>query len=117
MRVLLAPAMIVCMFAAIAAASDSPVRPTPLIRAVEPASAKCGDELVATGDYLDNTVVESLYLTLGEATFKVEILKQTGTTITFKVPEKISPGRLGLMVLTAGAAPRYIDQPVYLKLE
>jgi hypothetical protein len=51
---------------------------------------------------------------VGEATFKVEIIKQTDTSIKFKVPESAKPGRLGLMVLTAGFQAHYIDEPVYI---
>ena len=116
MRVLLTLLIAVCVFAAITAASDNPVRPTPLIRAVDPPAAKCGDQVVASGDHLGKTVVESLYLTMGEATTKVEIVNQTDTSITFKVPE-VKPGRLGVMVLTAGIQPQYIDEPVSVAIE
>jgi len=100
--------------AAFAAASDAPVRPTPVIKTVAPTAAKCGDELVATGENLGDGTVESLYLTVGEATIKVVIVKQTDTLIKFKVPETAKPGRLGLMVLTAGVQAHYIDEPVYV---
>jgi IPT/TIG domain-containing protein len=98
----------------IAVASDAPVRPTPVIKTVAPTAAKCGDELVASGDNLSEATVDSLYLTAGEATLKVVIVKQTETSIKFKVPEGAKPGRLGLMVLTAGGQAHYIDEPVYI---
>ena len=99
------------------AASDNPVRPTPVIRMVDPPAAKCGVEVVATGEHLDKDIVESLYLTVGEAVTKVEILKQSGSSISFKLPEKTTRGRYGLMVLTAGFQPHYIDEPVSVNVE
>lgn len=117
MRVLLTLLVAVCVFAAITAASDNPVRLTPLIHAVDPPAAKCGEQVVASGDYLGKTVVESLYLTMGEATTKVEIVNQTDTSITFKVPDKAKPGRMGVMILTTGIQPQYIDEPVSVVIE
>jgi hypothetical protein len=114
MRVLLVLLVSVLAVSAIAVATDAPVRPTPVIKTVAPSAAKCGEELVAAGENLSNAIVESLYLTVGEATFKVEIIKQTDTSIKFKVPESAKPGRLGLMVLTAGFQAHYIDEPVYI---
>ena len=117
MRVLFALMVVMFLPVPIATASDHPIRPTPLIRAVDPEGGKCGAELIATGDYLGKTVVKSLYLTLGQATFQVEILKQADTSITFKVPDRVKPGRMGLMVLTTGLDPEYIDEPASITVE
>ena len=114
MRAFLVLLVWILALVALVAASDAPVRPTPVIKAVSPSAAKCGDELVATGENLGDGTVDSLYLTVGEATMKVVIVKQTDTSIKFKVPETAKPGRLGLMVLTAGVQPHYIDEPVYV---
>jgi len=116
MRAFLVLLAFILTAAAIAFATDAPVRPTPVIKAVAPVAAKCGDELVATGDNLGEATVESLYLTVGEAFTRVVIVKQTDTSIRFKVPEAAKPGRSGLMVLTAGLAPHYIDEPVYVTI-
>ena len=117
MRLLMALLISAFLIAAVVAAADGPARPTPLIRTVDPPSAKGGAELVASGDHLGNTIVEALYLTQGEATFKVVIAKQTDTSISFTLPANTKPGRFGLMVLTTGPTPEYLDEPVFLTVE
>jgi hypothetical protein len=117
MRALLVLLVAVCVVAGIVLASDGPIVLTPVIRTVSPAVAKCGDELVASGENLSAAAVESLYLTVGEATAQVVIVEQKEKSIKFKVPETVKPGRLGLMVLTAGPVPHYIDEPVYITVE
>ena len=116
MRILLV-LLITGLLTAVVLASDGPVRPTPVIRMVDPPSAKCGAELVASGDHLGKTIVEALYLTQGEATTKVAILKQTDTSITFKIPDDTKAGRFGLMILTAGVSPQFLDEPVFLTVQ
>jgi len=116
MRVLIA-LLIIGLFTAVVLAADGPVRPTPVIRTVDPPSAKVGVELVASGDHLGKTAVDALYLTQGEATAKVAILRQTDTSITFKIPADTKAGRFGLMILTAGISPQFLDEPVFLTVQ
>jgi hypothetical protein len=117
MRALFAILIATALCAAVVIAADGPTRPTPLIRTVDPPAAKAGTEMVASGDHLGKTVVEALYLTQGEATIQVAITSQTDTAIAFKVPANAKPGRFGLMVLTTGIQPQYLDEPVYLTIE
>jgi len=110
--------LVLVLFSAVVAAKDPPLGVTPLIRTVDPASAECGAALKATGDYLDKTIVESLYLTEGANTvIKVEIVKQTADSIDFKIPPDTKAGRYGLMVLTAGGAPQFIDEPAWVNVK
>ena len=117
MRILFAVLITATLLASVASAADGPFRPTPMIRTIDPPSSKAGAELVASGDHLGKTIVESLYLTQGEATIKVSILKQTDTSITFTAPTGTKAGRFGLMVLTTGPTAQFLDEPVYLTIE
>lgn len=89
----------------------------PQMQTVEPASGKTGDVLTATGANLDQNTVAALYLTNGKEDFKVEITEQTATAIKFKIPAISKTGRLALMVLTKGANPKYIEEPVKVLIE
>ena len=88
----------------------------PRVRSVEPATAKQGDELVVSGENLDAEHVASLYLTDGSKDHKVKISEQKAESIRFSVP-KVKPGRYSLMVLTRGANPVYLEQPVFCIIE
>jgi hypothetical protein len=46
------------------------------------------------------------------------MLEQTDTTIKFKIPTRAAKGvRLTVMVLTTGANPKYIEQPVKVEID
>ena len=87
-----------------------------LLHSVAPDTAHSGDTVVATGGRLTTKHLAELYLTNGTEDFKVEILKQTETEVTFKVPPGIK-GRFRLMILTAGVEPKLAEQPVRLVVE
>jgi len=84
---------------------------------VEPDSGKAGDVLVVSGENLAKSAVKDLYLTDGQKDWKTEIVEQTDSSITFKIPADAVPGRFNLMVLTTGAEPRLIEQPVKVNVE
>jgi hypothetical protein len=84
-----------------------------MIKAVDPDTAKAGDVLTATGTHLDKTSVASLYMIQGEKTIQVSVQSQTEEAIQFKVPADVKPGRFQLMILTTGANPQYLEEPVY----
>ena len=114
--------LIVCLVclsfaSAIALAADEPYRPVPMIKAVDPDTAKAGDEATATGTHLDKALVAELYLIQGDLTIKVKITDQKEDAIKFAVPATIKPGRYELMVLTAGDKPQYLEEPVYLTVQ
>ena len=100
----------------IAAADDKGDTPRALIQTVNPMDARPGDSVVAAGTYMGKKYVAELYLTNGTDDIKVEILKQSDTEITFKVPEKIN-GRFRLMVLTGGVDGQLVEQPVRINVE
>ena len=89
----------------------------PQMQAVEPASGRAGDVLTVTGANLDQGTVAALYLTDGKADIKVEMTEQSATSIKFKIPANAKSGRLALMVLTKGAEPKYIEEPVKVVIE
>ena len=104
------------------AALASPVYPQsqavmPTMSSVEPDSGKIGDLLVVQGANLDRDNVAALYLTDGKTDFKVTIIEQTNTSIKFKIPAEVRPGRLALMVLTRGKEPKLIEEPVKITVE
>src|SRR2546422_8640577 len=114
--------LIVCLLclsfaAAIAAAADEPYRPVPMIKTVEPMTAKVGDVLTATGSHLDKTSVANLYMIQGEKTIEVKMTSQTEDAIKFSVPADVKPGRYQLMVLTTGTKPQFLEEPVYFTVE
>jgi hypothetical protein len=110
-------ALLITTFVLSAAALDEPVRPTPLVRTLAPSPAKPGAILAATGQNLGKEFVASAYLTQGENTYQLEITSQTTDSIKAKIPADLKPGHFGLMILTCGEVPRYIDEPVFLNIE
>ncbi|GEM_PF-1074986 len=87
-----------------------------LLHSIAPDSAHPDDIVVATGERLTTKHLAELYLTNGTDDVKVEILKQTETEVTFKIPPGIK-GRFRLMILTAGVDPKLAEQPVRIVVE
>jgi len=79
---------------------------------VEPAEAKAGDTVTAKGEGLAKPDVDTFYVTDGKTDLKCEVVAQTATSIQFKVPSGIKPGRWALMVHTN--KDQLIEQPVKL---
>jgi hypothetical protein len=86
------------------------------ISAVDPLTAKVGDLVTATGEGIDKTKIDALYLTDGTNDFKVQVMEQSDTEIKFKVP-KTKPGRYSLMVRTKETPPKLLEQPVKIDVE
>jgi hypothetical protein len=89
----------------------------PILRAVNPESARPGKVVTVSGENLDKTRVTDLYLTDGQVDLKVIITDQSATAIKFTVPEKTAPGRYTVMVLLAGDEPKLLEEPVHLIVE
>ena len=87
------------------------------LNAVEPDSGKAGDVIGVTGEQIDATKVDELYLTDGKTDIKVQIVSQDATTIKFKIPAKVKAGRYSLMLKTKGADPKLLEQPVKFTVE
>jgi hypothetical protein len=89
----------------------------PQMKTVEPETAKVGDVLTVTGENLDKDNVAEVYLTDGSNDYKLIITEQAAQTMKLKVPGTAKPGRLALMVLTKGADPKLIEEPVKVTIE
>jgi hypothetical protein len=89
----------------------------PKMNAVEPESVKAGGEGTVNGENLDKTAVTEIYLTDGKNDVKLAIVQQSASSIKFRVPAGTKAGRFSLMILTAGADPKLIEQPVKLTVE
>jgi len=97
--------------------ADNDPQATPYIQSVNPDSSKAGGEITVDGHTLGKGTVSELYLTKGSTDFKLVITSQKTDQIVAKLPATIEAGRYRLMVLTVGAAPRFIEQPVSLTVE
>jgi hypothetical protein len=89
----------------------------PRMTSVEPATAKAGVEVTVVGENLDKANIADVYLSDGDKDVKVELTGQTATSVKFKVPDAIKPGRFSLVVLTTTKPAKLIDQPVRLTVE
>lgn len=117
LRFMVALALVVAGVPSVFAGSHD-AAPTPLIKAVQPDSAKAGDEVTVSGTNLEKANVAAVYLTQGEKTTKVKVTSQTGIELKFAVPGDLKTGRFGIMVLTTGGDDaREIDEPVFLSVE
>ena len=89
----------------------------PRMYTAEPLTAQRGDVVTVNGDFLDSGCVAQVFLTDGQNDTPVEVLQQSKTTLKFKIPNKIASGRLAVMVLTTGPAPKYIQEPVKVLIQ
>ncbi len=89
----------------------------PRLSTVTPDTGKAGTEFTAEGENLTKASVAELYLTDGKLDMKVVVVEQTATSIKFKAPANVKPGRFNLMVLTVGASPKLLEQPVKVTIE
>ena len=99
----------------LSAEGDPP--PTPVMRSVDPTTAKADDTITVSGENLGKLHVAAVYLTSGKVDLKLQIVEQADTTIKAKVPAKITAGKYNLMVLTARKVPNLIEQPVAVIVE
>jgi len=83
---------------------------------VEPANGKVGDVLAVAGENLQKELVLKVYLTDGKDDIQCEVTEQSAKALKFKIPAKAT-GRLALEVLTGGAEPKLIEQPVKVTVE
>jgi hypothetical protein len=89
----------------------------PRMATVEPGEGKAGDELTVNGENLDKKSVAEIYLTDGKADVKLPVVTQTATAIKFRIPKETKSGRFNLMLMTAGADPKLIEQPVKVTVQ
>ncbi|MBI3680759.1 MAG: hypothetical protein HY235_10210 [Acidobacteria bacterium] len=108
-----------CVFLVLtlAAATPAMAQGMPKMTTVEPGTGKAGDELTVNGENLDKKHVAEIYLTDGKNDIKLPVVDQKAEAIKFKIPASAKPGRWALMLLTAGADPKLIEQPVKVTVE
>ncbi|MCC6262717.1 MAG: hypothetical protein IT169_03995 [Bryobacterales bacterium] len=88
----------------------------PMMRALDKEEAKRGDTVIVSGENLGKANVNELYLTDGTNDVKLKIVEQTDSAITFVIGREVKFGRYSLMILTAGATPMFIEQPVKVSI-
>lgn len=88
----------------------------PQIKSCAPATAKAGDVVTVAGENLGKASIDKVYLTDGKDDIVLEVQSQSATEMTIKVPQKIALGRFAFMILTRGADPKLIEQPVKLTI-
>ena len=121
--------LIIGIFAVLALAPVLGAQPS-RISGVDPDSGKVGDVIgatgslvfaaggnVQTGEQIDASKVDELYLTDGKTDIKTEIVSQNETVIKFKIPSKAKAGRYSLMIKTKGADAKLLEQPVRITIE
>jgi hypothetical protein len=108
--------LLLSLFVPVLAPPRDPL-PTPIMRTVEPRTAKAGDEVTVTGDNLGKDLVLEVYLTDRTNKVKVEVTQQNSTTVKFTVPAKIKPAKYWMMVLANFPEPLLIEQPAPIIIE
>ena len=89
----------------------------PQVRTLEPRNAKPGTVVTVTGVALEKARVDDAFLTDHRFDLKVKVLEQTSTSITFRIPPFVKPGRHQLLLQTAGEKPMLLEQPVFLVVD
>lgn len=109
--------LLVLFLATVIPASVAAQTDFPRLMTVTPDTGKVGDELTVEGKNLGKKHVKELYLTDGQHDWKTAIVEQTDTAIKFKIPSDAKAGRFNMMVLTVGAEPSLLEQPVKVTVE
>jgi hypothetical protein len=89
----------------------------PQMNNVQPNGGTIGAVLRVHGAYLSKAKVDEVYLSDHTLDMKVKVLDQKDDTIEFRIPPSVKPGRLQLVVKTAGKQPLILEQPVYITVE
>jgi hypothetical protein len=89
----------------------------PQMTSVEPGKGRVGSVLVVSGVHLDKHMVDEVYLSDHTLDLMVKILEQTETSIKFRIPPSVKPGRLQLVLKTPGEDAMLLEQPVWVTIE
>ena len=87
---------------------------TPQMNDVQPDGGKVGAVLRIHGVSLGKAKVDEVYLSDHTLDMKVKVLDQKDDAIEFRIPPSVKPGRLQLVVKTAGKQPLILEQPVFI---
>jgi hypothetical protein len=110
-------ALIVLSPAVLFAADVKDIPTLPLMQVIDPYNAVAGQTVTITGERLGKAFVNEVFLTKGNTDLKLELVVQTDTRLTLRIPKDTPTGRFRLMVLTAGAEPRFIEQPLSVNVQ
>jgi len=94
-----------------------PTDQVPQMQNVEPKNGKIGSVLKASGLFLGKNKVEEVYLTDHTFDMMVKVLDQSDNSIQFRIPPSVKPGKLQLLVKTAGKDPVLLEEPVYITVD
>jgi hypothetical protein len=89
----------------------------PVMNKVSPDSGPTGSVLKVQGIALGKNKVDEVYISDHTFDMKVKVLSQTDDSIEFRIPPFAKPGRLQLVLRTAGKEPVIMEQPVYITVE
>jgi hypothetical protein len=89
----------------------------PLMSKVVPDSGKTGSVLKVQGAFLGKAKVDEVYISDHTFDMKVKVLSQEDDSIEFRIPPFAKPGRLQLVLKTAGKEPIILEQPVFITVE
>ena len=97
-----------------AAAKDIDPKPTPMMRVLQPATAKAGDSVLVSGENLGRQFISEVYVSDGTQDRKVRITEQTDLSIKFIVPVECKPGKYRIIALLNALDPVLLEEPVIL---
>jgi len=90
--------------------------PAQVLQRVKPDNGQVGTVLRAYGTDLGKQKIDSLYLSDQTFDMMVKVLNQTDQFIEFRIPPFVKPGKLQLVLKTAGKEPVLLEQPVFVKV-
>jgi hypothetical protein len=89
----------------------------PQMNSVSPGSGKVGAVVRAHGVFLGRDKVEGVYLSDHTLDMMVKVLTQSDDSIEFRIPPSVKPGKLQLVIKTAGKQAYLLEQPFYVTVE
>ena len=89
----------------------------PQMNSVSPDSGKVGAVVRAHGVFLGRDKVEGVYLSDHTLDMMVKVLTQSDDSIEFRIPPSVKPGKLQLVIKTAGKQAYLLEQPFYVTVE
>jgi len=89
----------------------------PQMTEVSPDAGKVGTVIRVNGSALGKDKVDSIYLTDHSLDLMAKVLNQSDNVIEFRIPPSVKPGKLQLMIKTAGKEPYLLEQPFYITVQ
>lgn len=93
------------------------VAQVPQMKSVAPDSGKVGTVVRVRGIALGRDKVDQLYLSDHTLDMMVKVLAQSDDVIEFRIPPSVKPGKLQLVIKTAGKQAYLLEQPLYVTVE